>query len=173
MKRKKIRRKIAGRPSLFKEEYDEQARRLCLLGLTEAELAKFFNVTTATITTWKRKHPQFLASLKLGKEIADGRVVEKLYRRAMGYSHPEEKVFCSDGMIVRAKTRHYYPPDTTACIFWLKNRRPDLWRDQQVLTGMNGASLAAPPPLVINFFNSKQQQSSDNAKLIEGQSTRR
>lgn len=118
-----------GRPTKYKAEYAEQARKLCLLGLTDVEMAQFFKISETTINTWKKAHPQFLASIKDGKEKADADVGQSLHDRAMGYSHPEEKIFLHEGKPVKVLTTKHYPPDPTSMIFWLKNRSPDLWRD--------------------------------------------
>lgn len=120
----------AGRPTKYKAEYVEQARKLALLGLTDVEMADVFGVTEKTFNNWKSSHPEFLQSLKSGKVFADANVTDRLYQRAMGFEHLSEKVFNYQGEIVRAKTREIYPPDTTACIFWLKNRQRDKWRDK-------------------------------------------
>lgn len=120
-----------GRPSKYKPELDEQAEKLCRLGATDKEIAAFFGVRESTLNNWKLKHPSFVESLKRGKDEVDGLVEQSLFRRAMGYSHQSEKVFQYQGAIVRAKTVEHYPPDTTACIFWLKNRQPDSWRDRR------------------------------------------
>jgi transposase-like protein len=120
----------AGRPTSFKPEYVEQVRKLCLLGATNPELAGFFGVSIETLDNWRKAHPEFLDALKEGKMQADANVGQRLYERAMGFQHPEEKIFQADGQIIRADTIKQYPPDTTAAIFWLKNRRPDAWREK-------------------------------------------
>lgn len=119
------------RPSKYKAEYVEQAKKLCRLGATDQELADFFEVTQQTLNNWKIAHPEFFESLKIGKESADERVSHALYCRAMGYSHPDTDIRVVDGAIVQTELVKHYPPDTTAAIFWLKNRRPDEWRDKQ------------------------------------------
>lgn len=119
-----------GRPSAYRKEYDEQARKLCMLGYTDKQLGDFFGVSEQTINSWKKKFPEFLVSLKKGKELADAEVVESLYRRAVGYSHDEEKLFQYEGYVIRADTVKHYPPDPTAMIFWLKNRQPAKFRDK-------------------------------------------
>jgi hypothetical protein len=86
-----------GRPTAYKKEYNEQAYKLCLLGATDKEMADFFGVSEVTFNAWKKNHPEFLKSLKKGKEIADANVASRLYERAMGYSHPEEKIFNDNG----------------------------------------------------------------------------
>jgi hypothetical protein len=93
-------------------------------------VAEFFNVSEQTLNTWKHVHLEFLESLKLGKETADRRVEQSLYRRAIGYSYDAEKVFVYLGQPVKVPYVEHLPPDTTACIFWLKNRRRDEWRDR-------------------------------------------
>jgi hypothetical protein len=119
-----------GRPSRFKPEYVTQASKLCQLGATDRELADFFNVSESTIHQWKISHPEFSESLKLGKESADARVAQSLYRRAVGYSFDSEKIFNDKtNGIVRTPCVEHVVPDVTACIFWLKNRKPQEWRD--------------------------------------------
>jgi hypothetical protein len=137
--------KPVGRPSSFKPEFVEQANKLCKLGATDPEIADFFGVSRTTINNWKHDHPEFLDALKSGKESADERVERSLYQRAIGYTQDAVKIFMPAG----ADAPVYAPfvenvvPDTTAAIFWLKNRRPDQWRDktQQEVTGANGAPL--------------------------------
>lgn len=119
-----------GRPTSFKPEYVEQARKLAQLGATDREAAEFFEVAESTLYLWKHTQPEFSEALKVGKETADARVEQSLYRRALGYSHDAVKIMMADGVpIVEPYTEHY-PPDTTAAIFWLKNRKPAEWRDK-------------------------------------------
>jgi len=121
-----------GRPSAYQPQYAEQATKLCELGATDVDLADFFGVTITTIKNWKSSYPDFLAALKLGKETVDNRVERSLYQRAMGYTFDAEKIqVLRDGTVVRVPHREHVPPDTVACIFWLKNRRKDQWRDVQ------------------------------------------
>lgn len=134
-----------GRPTSFKPEYVEQAQKLCGLGATDAELADFFKVTTVTIWRWQSAHVEFCNALKRGKEAADERVERSLYGRATGYTHDAVKIFMPAGATapVYAPYQEHVPPDTTACIFWLKNRRRDEWRDKldHEHTGKDGAAL--------------------------------
>lgn len=134
---------MMGRPSDYNPEMAEQAKKLCLLGATDAELADFFEVSETTINNWKNQYPEFLESIKRGKAAADSKVAESLYHRAIGYCHPEEKIFCQEGEIIRADTVKQYPPDTVAAIFWLKNRASAKWKDkvQAEVTGEGGGPL--------------------------------
>jgi organic radical activating enzyme len=120
------------RPTKFQPEYAEQALKLCRLGATDKDMADFFGVVESTLNLWKQAHPEFSEALKEGKGLADAEVADKLFKRATGYSHPAVKIVAD----AKTKEEHvveyteHYPPDTTACIFWLKNRRPDVWRDK-------------------------------------------
>jgi hypothetical protein len=122
----------AGRPSKYQQEFAEQALKLCRLGATDKELGDFFEVSEQTINTWKQLFPEFLESLKAGKAFADAEVADKLFRRATGYEHDAVKIVADakTGAEHIVEYTERYPPDTTAAIFWLKNRRPDLWRDK-------------------------------------------
>lgn len=120
-----------GRPSGYDPAFNELARKYCLLGATDADLASFFEVDERTINLWKTAHPEFIQSIKEGKEQADANVASRLYSRAMGYSHPEDKIFNEDGVPLIVPTTKHYPPDAVSCIFWLKNRQRAKWRDAQ------------------------------------------
>lgn len=116
-----------GQPTCYREIYPEQAYKLTLLGAIDEELADFFGVCKTTITNWKHVFPEFLASIKRGKIQADAEVAEKLFHRAKGYSHQEDKIFLHEGKPVVVKTTKHYAPDTGAAMAWLKNRRRKDW----------------------------------------------
>lgn len=119
-----------GRPSKYKDEYAEQARKLCLLGATDKEMAGFFEVDEATINRWKKDHHDFCESITRGKDIADANVAERLYERALGYSHDEVHVSNYQGDVTLTPLIKHYPPDTPAASLWLRNRQPKKWRDK-------------------------------------------
>lgn len=137
-----------GRPSSYKPEYAEQAEKLCKLGATDKEIADFFGVAESTLNLWKTKEAGFSESLKKGKTLADANVADRLYQRAMGYSHDAVKIMTrsiggGESVIEEVPYVEHYAPDTTAAIFWLKNRQRDKWRDktEQELSGKDGAPL--------------------------------
>lgn len=136
---------VVGRPTKYREEYNIQAYKLCLLGHTDAEMAEFFEVDVSTIHRWKIDYPEFCDSIKRGKEIADMDVAEKLLERAQGavvvrqqaikmkdtqYNHEGKKI-SEEERIEVVNLVHQEAPDTTALIFWLKNRKSSQWRDKQ------------------------------------------
>lgn len=96
---------MAGRPSKFKPEYVQLAENYCILGATDAEVAAFLGVGLRTLADWKSAHPEFSDAMNTGKEAADAKVVGALYRGALA-------------------------GNTTAQIFWLKNRKRNEWRDK-------------------------------------------
>ncbi len=133
---------MAGRPTEYKPEYCVQVEKLCKLGATDKEIADFFEVTEQTINNWKSEHDEFFESIKKGKTLADANVADRLYQRAMGYTHDAVKIFPSGGEVEDSEGnkvkgplivpyQEHYPPDTVAAIFWLKNRQKDKWRDKQ------------------------------------------
>lgn len=140
-----------GRPSPYDPSYCQQAEEQCANGATDKDLADFFGVCERTIYRWAHVYPDFLQALKAGKACADERVVRSLYHKAVGYRHEAVKIFLPAGATqpIYAPYVEQVPPDTTAMIFWLKNRRPDLWRDRQQHehSGPDGAPIPIGPSL--------------------------
>ena len=117
--------------SSYQAEYTEQARKLCLLmGADDQELAGFFDVPPATLQEWLASVPDFAAAVLAGRALADADVADRLWRRAIGYSHPAVRIFSHQGYALEVAYTEHYPPDTAACLFWLKSRQPDRWRDR-------------------------------------------
>lgn len=119
-----------GRPSDYGEEFCEEARKFCENGATDIEVADYLEISVATLYRWKGKYPEFCEALKAGKSVADERVERSLYHKALGYTFDAVKIMQYEGEPVVVPYREHVPPDTTAAIFWLKNRRPELWRDK-------------------------------------------
>lgn len=164
----------SGRPSKIEQRFVVEGERLARLGLTDAQMAAVWGVSEATIKNWKGAAPEFARALRVGKPEADAEVVASLFHRARGYSHDAVKIFMvdetridADGTTTVTKVPvkvpyvEHYPPDTTACIFWLKNRQPALWRDRvdHDITS-NGQAI---PALIVGFAESRP---GDGAKLI-------
>ncbi|MBZ9674540.1 helix-turn-helix domain-containing protein [Mesorhizobium sp. ES1-1] len=147
-----MKKNAVGRPTDFKPDYVDQAAKLCRLGAIDRDLADFFNVSEVTINAWKKAKPEFLKSINDAKAQADAQVERSLFHRANGYSHPAVKIFNHDGNALTVPYMEHYAPDTGACIFWLKNRRPDLWRDKQEVE--HSANKDAPPLFTLKIDNS-------------------
>lgn len=134
-----------GRPPTYKPTFAKQAAVLARLGATDMEMADAFGVEVRTIYRWKHDHPEFCQALKAGKDEADERVERSLYQKAIGYEQDEVKIFMPAGAEkpVYAPFRAKIAPDTTAAIFWLKNRRSQEWRDKQEIdhTGAIGITI--------------------------------
>ena len=101
-------------------------------GLTEEQIAHNMGIAPSTLREWKNRFSAIAASLKKGKEVVDIEVENALFKRAMGYDYTETKTEkVGDDITKTTVTVKHVPPDVTAQIFWLKNRRPDRWRDKQ------------------------------------------
>ena len=100
--------------------------------LTDEQLAAKIGITATTLYDWKNKYPVISEALKRGKEVVDVEVENALLKRAMGYEYTETRTeTADDGTVKTIVMQKTMPPDTTAQIFWLKNRRPAVWRDKQ------------------------------------------
>ena len=117
----------AGRPSLYRPEYDDQAHNHCLLGATNAGLAELLDVGQRTIDRWIAEVPSFAKAVRDGRAIADGRVARSLYERAVGYRQAVERIVVLRGEAKKIDATVQHPPDTQACIFWLRNRCRSSW----------------------------------------------
>lgn len=100
-------------------------------GLTDKEIAEKIGINPATLYDWKKKYDEISEALKRGKEVVDRMVENALLKRALGYQYDEVKEKREGGILTeRTVTRKEVVPDTTAQIFWLKNRKPEMWRDK-------------------------------------------
>lgn len=151
---------------MYKPEYVEQARKLAEFGATVYEIGQFFNVDETTIWRWSQQHEDFCSAIKVGKEAADNRVEQSLYRRAMGYTHDTVKIFQYEGEPVIVPYTEHIPPETTAAIFWLKNRRRDRWRDFKAveLSGEDGKDIRISSTTTVDVG----KLTSDQLKALEG-----
>lgn len=112
---------MAGRKKIDISEWLTPVNKLkiqgwCRDGLIEKQIYKNMGIGKSTFYKWKNENVEFADLLKRGKDVADREVENALYKSAIGFVGPDEK---------------YYPPNTTAQIFWLKNRKKDDWRDKR------------------------------------------
>jgi hypothetical protein len=120
-----------GRPTLYRPELAELARRLALLGLTNNEMASAMNVEVGAIQQWKVDHPEFRKAIERGGVHADAKVAQSTYHRALGYRAPAVKIMQHEGEPIIVPYTEHYPPDTQAARLWLTNRQPEKWRDRR------------------------------------------
>ena len=103
-------------------------------GLTDEQIANNIGISVSCLNNWKNKYVEILESLKRGKEVIDRQVENALLKRALGYEYTEttrEYIPELDEMKTTKKVTKQVAADTTAQIFWLKNRKPEKWRDKQ------------------------------------------
>jgi hypothetical protein len=156
-----------GRKSTFDKRLIDVAKRMAYLGATDEDLAIAFGVTIKCVIEWRAKHPQFGEALKVGKKEADQRVERSLYQKAVGYSYDAVKIFMPAGAkkpVIVPYVEHV-PPDTTAAIFWLKNRDPAHWRDAWQIEASVGKYLISDKPLT------PDQWIKERALLVDGEAT--
>lgn len=100
-------------------------------GLTDEQIAKNIGIATSTFYEWKKKELEFSEALKKGKEVIDFEVENALLKKALGYTITiKEEKLDKDGCVHTLEKDVHIPPDTTAQIFWLKNRQVKKWRDK-------------------------------------------
>lgn len=107
-------------------------------GLTDEQIANNLGIAPSTFYEYKNQHPEFSEALKKGKEVVDFEVENALLKRALGYEYEEktyelrynERLNKNVETLTKRVVKHVMP-DTTAQIFWLKNRQPRKWRDKQ------------------------------------------
>ena len=128
-----------GRKGKYEEWLTEESLLLigawCRDGLTKAQIAHNIGISRETLNQWEHKYSDIADALKKGREVADIIVENAMFKRAIGYEYEEiiTEINKTDGKerkLVKKVTKHV-PPDVTAQIFWLKNRKPTVWRDRQ------------------------------------------
>jgi hypothetical protein len=125
-------KKKNGRPS---KKGTINLKTLCALyaeGKTDLQVAQILDISRRTLLYYK-KDKKFLHAITKGKEEVDKEVEVSLFKRATGYEHEDVDIKVIRNQIVKTKIIKHYPPDATSMIFWLKNRKPEQWRDKQEL----------------------------------------
>jgi hypothetical protein len=118
-----------GRKTVYSPKLVAVAGKCCERGMTDIEVADMLGIGLATLYRWKAEHPAFSRVFKLGKAEADDRVERSLYNRAVGYDYVAEKPVMTRHGQKTMRYRAHVPPDTAAAVWYLKNRKPDRWRD--------------------------------------------
>jgi len=118
-----------GRPTKYEDKYAKIAKKMCELGATDFDIVEALGIARSTFYKWRLENQEFSDALKVGKSPADDRVKQSLYRRAVGYEYETVKIFQFQGQEVIVPYTEIQHPDTTAAIFWLKNRCSDEFRN--------------------------------------------
>lgn len=100
-------------------------------GLTDEQIAANIGIRAGTLYDWKNRFSDISEALKKGKEVVDRQVENALLKRALGYTYAE---ITYEGGEETKRVIKEVAPDTTAQIFWLKNRKPEVWRDKREIT---------------------------------------
>lgn len=129
---------------MAKSKWDDVKEKLSLVenwakdGLIDKDIAAKLGISEDTFYEYKKKYPEFSESLKKGKEVIDYEVENALLKRALGYEYIEttkeekwNRLTETYEMVITKEVTKQVPPDTTAQIFWLKNRKPKQWREKQ------------------------------------------
>lgn len=122
-----------GRRTLYRPEHAEQARRAYERGACDEELAEELKISIATLYRWRHAHPEFAAATEIGKAEADECVERALYQRLIGFEYEAERVFMpAGGKPVIARYKKRVLADPRLALQWLRLRRPDEWREQEL-----------------------------------------
>lgn len=150
--------KKKGRPSKINDEMIAKIIELAEKGKTDKEISSAVGIVESTLTLWKTKNFGFSVSLKEAKQHADNLVEASLFQKATGYSHQVTKVFQYEGHTFEHDYIEKIPPDTTACIFWLKNRQPAEWRDRQEVVKTEETELKPEDKALMTEFVKKSEE---------------
>jgi len=163
-----------GRPTKFRPEFVEQARKLCLLGLTDGELGDFFGVDEATIHRWKHTHKDFCESISTGKMLADSDVADSLYRSAVGghFITEERPAGGENGPATVLPIKRQVAPSVQAQSLWLRNRQPHLWRDRVEVKADLSVDPFPPKEKLQALLEDSLKRSTEKAKALIGRRER-
>lgn len=134
--------KKMGRPTKFDEKIVQKVEVLTKEGKTNEQIADLLGISRTTLFTWCGKYGDLMNALKAGKDISDDLVEIALFQRALGYTRTVKKTHITKyGEAVEYDEHMVLPPDPTSAIFWLKNRRPEKWREKNDTIPNEGINL--------------------------------
>lgn len=146
-------------------------------GLTDKEIAKEIGISKQTFYDWQKKYPDFSDSIKKNKEVADRSVEDALFRKATGYKTKEiirerqwNKATGQYELVTVKEVEKDVAPDTTAQIFWLKNRKPEAWRDKrEVDTGIPAGTFDAVSEVTAQILQATDDRQLDSFLTEDGE----
>lgn len=119
-----------GRPTKYRKDFPARAGKLWANGATDAQVAQQLKINHDTLKEFVKKYPEFSATRAACKEIADDNVEKALYDRAIGSVLPDVHIAVHEGAVIVTPLKKHFPPDVQACSLWLRNRKPQQWRDK-------------------------------------------
>ncbi len=129
--KKRRKKNLGGRPAVYDaQKHPSAVREMTAAGRRQEDVAKALGVTVTTLYRWRDDHAEFGEAIKQGWRMRDGGVVDALYHKAVGYSHPDVHIAVSEGRVIKTAIVKHYPPSETAAQFILKNRRPGEWKER-------------------------------------------
>lgn len=144
-------------------------------GLNEEQIAHNMGVSRQTLNSWKNRYPSIFDTLKRNKAVVDFEVENALLKRALGYSYTEKtserKLNEETGeyeMVTTKEVVKEVTPDTTAQIFWLKNRKPEVWRDRKDI-GVEGTINTDASNLSDDELDAKINQLKKQLGIFDGE----
>ncbi len=150
----KSRKSVIGRPPSYNAKFHpNMARILASQGLSDEDIAREIGIAVSTYYKWKKEKPAFSEAIKKAKEDPDSRIENALYKKALGYTVETRREIAvalgnnQGSELQSARVQQHIPSSDTAMIFWLKNRRPDRWRDKQEIEHSGGLVFTAPEDL--------------------------
>ncbi len=159
---------MAGRKSLYKSKVEPKLELItawCRDGMIEKDICLKLNVGVSTFAVYKNNNQELREALKIGKEVADIKVENALYKRALGFEYEEKKQTIQvDGKGKKVKkvetSIKMVIPDTLAQIYWLKNRKPKVWTDRRD----SSHNTEANSDIAVSVINKMQKRLEKNAK---------
>lgn len=149
----------AGQPGKYIRLDLKKIYRLCILGMTNRELAEHYDVQYETWMAWLRPEskaykPELQTCITAGREDIVAKVADRLMQRAMGYKHKAVKMFynAEEDKVVKQNYTQRYPPSESAAMFILKNKRPKDWKEKQTIEGPNGENVGGTT--IVNVLTS-------------------
>ena len=141
-------------------------RGMALSGSSDKQIAEFLGISPKTFEYWAGHIPLLVGALKDGRQFANANVAKSLYRQAVGYTIPEEKIFYDSkrGRAVRVRGKKFYAPNPVPGIFWMKNKDPDNWKDTRQVEQTGSGEL--PREVRITVVRADGEKSKDN-KIID------
>lgn len=150
--------KVNGRPSKYNDHVLIEATNYAKLGATNEQIADYLGIQRSTFQYWLVNYPELKKAISEAKDLFDNEIVKSLAHNALGYSHKDTQFFQYRGGIVKQEYIKHYPPNVTAQIFWLKNRKRGEWTDESTIKHAGMIGIRAIQDIPLNELNQDEQE---------------